>query len=108
MKVKVGEEIKFKEDFDIETFGGRKINVKEGDRGIVTGNGFIKHLNGNARGMMQKIEGLDVNGYDYENISKMIFNRLNNLFGIKLMLEDEEIEHKEFIEEIQDVLSDIL
>ena len=108
MKLKIGQEIKFKDSFEIETFSGRKINVKEGDKGFITGSGFIKHTSGNARGIMQKLDYMEIIGYDYENISKMILNRLNGVFGLEEFLSYEEIDIKEFINEIEDLLRDIL
>ena len=108
MKVKVGQEIKFKESFEIETFGGRKIDVKEGDRSIIIGSGLVKHTSGNARGMIQKLDGLEVEGYDCRNISKLILNRLNVVFGLEEFLENEEIDKEEIVDEIEDLLVDIL
>lgn len=108
MKVKIGEEIKFKEGFEIESFGGKKKIVKEGDRGVITKHGVVKYLSGDAKGMLQKIEELEVKGCDHENIVNMIFNRLNSAFNLRDMLEQEDIEEKEFKEEIEDLLYDFI
>ena len=108
MKVKIGQEIKSAISFETETFGGRKITIKEGDKGIVAGSGFILHSSGNASGMIQMVDNMELEGYDYENISKMILNRLNVVFGLEEFLENEEIDPKEIIDELEDLLSDIL
>ena len=71
MKVKIGEEIKFKEGFEIESFGGKKKEVKAGDRGVITKHGLVKYLSGDAKGMLQKVEDIEVQGCDHENIVDM-------------------------------------
>lgn len=107
--MKIGQEIKFKENFEIEAIISKtKLEIKEGDRALITKSGF-KVLTGEARG-----KRLDFNkdekaeGYDYSNISKLIFNRLDAVFELERYLDDEEIGYEEFIEEIEDVLMDIL
>ena len=47
-------------------------------------------------------------GYDYIDIAIAIFHRLNSLYGLEMMLEEDDIDEDEFIEEIEDVLSDTL
>ena len=108
MKVKIGQEIEFKENFKIETFGGRKIDVKEGDKGVITSNGFIEYISGNAKGIVQKPDDAEVEGYDCRSISKMILNRLNVVFGLEEFLENEEIDKEEIVDEIEDLLVGIL
>ena len=49
-----------------------------------------------------------VKGYDYIDIAIAIFHRLNSLYGLGMMLEEDDIDEDEFIEEIEDVLSDML
>ena len=49
-----------------------------------------------------------VKDYDCENIAIAIFHRLNSLYGLGMMLEEDDIDEDEFIEEIEDVLSDML
>ena len=44
---------------------------------------------------------------DYIDIAA-IYHRLNSLYGLGMMLEENEIDEDEFIEEIEDVLSDML
>lgn len=106
---RLGQEIKFKNSFEIETvLSKNKLQVKEDDKAIVTRSGF-RVINGEARGKIisfQKDE--QVKGYDYTNISKLIFNRINIVFGLEMYLDDVEIECMEFIDEIEDVLMDIL
>lgn len=108
MKVKIGQEIKFKEEFEIESFAGATKTVKVGDKATVLKHGYVKYMNGDAKGMLQKVEDLEVNGVDHENIVNLIFNRLENVYGIKEMLYNEDIEEKDFKGEIEDLLYDYL
>jgi len=105
----IGEGIVIKKDFEIETaFNDNKLQVKIGDKGYVDGNGFIHYTTGEARGKMQKISDVVLEGYDCENIATLVFQRLNNHFNIKEFLDDYEIDKKYFIDEIECALSDIL
>ena len=113
MKFKIGEEVKLKESFEIETFDGRKIAVKDGDKGIivsniVTSNSFVHYISGNAKGVMQELEDVEVEGYDYRNISSMILDRLNAVFRLEDFLEDKGIGEEEIINEMEEVLVGIL
>ena len=106
---KLGEMIEFNNIFSIEAIMSKaKLNIKEGDRAIVTRTGF-RVLTGEARGKIISFhKDEQAKGYDYSNIAKLIFNRINGVFGLEMYLEDEGIEYEEFIEEIEDVLMDIL
>lgn len=107
--MRIGQEIEAKEDFKINTTVSDKvITVKEGDKGFLDSNGLMHLTTGNGRGKIVKINDIKVKGYDHENMAKMIYRRLNGVFGIENFIEDEEIQLKEFLEEIKDVLSDIL
>lgn len=108
MKHKVGEIIKIKEEFEIKTsIGENTIPVKKGDTGFMDSKGMIHYLTGEARNKIQKIDDIEVKGYDYESIAKLIFKRLNIEYNICEMLENEGIEGHEFRDTIEDVLTDI-
>lgn len=105
----IGQEIEFIENFEIEkAISKNKVQVKKGDKAIITGGGFAKHTNGNARGMIQKLADVEVKGYDHRNIAKMVYQRIDCVYGLENFLSDEEINLDEFIDEIEDVLCDIL
>ena len=110
MSYKIGEEIGFSEEFEIESpFGGNKLTVKEGDKGYIDSRGFIHYTTGQARGKIHSLgKEIEVNGYDHENIAKMIFKRIKNQFGLGEFLEGYEISDKDVVEGIEDLLSDIL
>ncbi|WP_195938703.1 hypothetical protein [Romboutsia sp. 1001713B170131_170501_G6] len=106
--MKIGQEIIEKQDYEIEKMISKdKIKIKVGDKGFVDSRGRVNYTTGAGRGAIVNYD-LEVKGYDHENIAKMIFNRLNAVYGLETYLEDEEIEYKEFVEEIEDVLMDIL
>ncbi|MBQ9000019.1 MAG: hypothetical protein IJ086_15185 [Clostridium sp.] len=107
--MKIGQEVVIREDFKINTILSEKVMiVKKGEKGFLNRNGCLHITTGKAKGKIIKIDDIEIKGYDYQNISKMIFNRLKNSFGIEDFLIEEDIEPKYFIEEIEDMLSDIL
>ena len=107
--MKIDQEVIVREDFKINTrVSERVMTVKKGEKGFLNRNGCLHLTTGKAKGKIIRIDDIEVKGYDHENISKMIFNRLKNSFGIEEFLIYEEIESKHFIEEIEDMLSDIL
>lgn len=107
--MKIGQEVVVKKDFKINTRVSEKVmTVKKGEKGFLNSKGCLHITTGKAKGKIIKIDDIEIKGYDYENISKMIFNRLKNSFGIEDFLIDEEIDLKHFVEEIEDILSDIL
>lgn len=106
--MKIGEEIKIKEDFKINTIVSDNVKtVKKGDKGFIDSRGFLHLTTGNGKGKVVKIEDIEVKGYDYRNIAKMIFNRLNSIYALEMLFDDEGIDLKDFIEEIEDELEDI-
>lgn len=110
MKVKIGEVIELDRDIELKTaLTDTAITAREGDRCIVTADGWLRFLNGEARGkMIGAGEGFEIDGYDHENIAKMIVTRLNGYIGLDNILEDYDIEQSSVIEEIESVLDDIL
>lgn len=106
---RLGQEIKFKHCFEIQAIVSKsKLQVKEGDRAIVTRTGF-KIVTGEAKGkILNFVDGEEVKGHDYPNIARIIYRRLNAVYGLEMYLDDEEIEMDGFLEEIEDVLMDIL
>lgn len=106
--MKIGQEITVREDFEVNTIVSNKvITIKEGDKGFLDSKGFLHITTGEGRGKIVKMDGIDTDGYDYGNISRMILNRLNGVFGLEMYLDDEEIDKQEVIDEIREVLSDI-
>jgi hypothetical protein len=108
MNAKIGQDITVTEDFEIQTcIGENKIQVKKGDKGYVDSNGFIHYETGKARGKIQRFKDITVNGYDTENIAKLIYEGLINKFYLKDFLQDYDISKKDFVNEIDYILSEI-
>lgn len=95
------------EDFEIQGFADDKILVKKGDKGFVDSNGFVHYETGNARGKMQKFKDIELEGYDTENIAKLILDELKWKFNFGEFLEDYDCEEKNVVDEIDCVLSEI-
>lgn len=107
--MKIGQEIVITSDLEIKTaFGEVTIPVKAGDEGYVDSSGFVHYISGKARGKIQAIKDCEVEGYDHENIAKLIFKRLDSCFHIGDRLEDYELSEKDLVNEIEDILCDIL
>lgn len=107
--MRIGQEVEFKNDFKIETYlTGTKLQVKSGDKALVTNMG-LKILTGEARGKITNFaDNTELKGYDYENISKLIYRRLDNYFDLGELLENDDIDSSRFREEIEEVLMNIL
>jgi hypothetical protein len=108
-KIKIGQNIVIKEDLEIKGFFDEedKTQIKKGDSGFVDSNGFLHYETGEGSGKIQKINDIHLDGYDTENIARLIFERLKYRFNLGEYMEENEYEKKEFIEEIDDILSEI-
>lgn len=108
--IKIGHEITISEDFEIESvFQTKTIKVKKGDKAFIDSHGLAHYTSGEAQGMIQGLGGkVKIEGYDHENISKIIVKKLMNTFYLQDFLEGYDITEQDFTEKIEDVLSDIL
>ena len=98
--MKIGQEIKITEPRKLETIcGGQIINVKEGDKALITKQG-IKYLTGEARGKIVFSNEERVASYDVENIAKRIAENLVYDLG--------QYEFKDYIEEMDLTLKDVI
>ena len=86
---------------------GDIVTLPKGSRLLVTRTGF-KVLSRECHNCILPLNGKEINGIDYTNISRLIYQRLNGVLGLEMYLDDEEIELDEFLEEVEDVLMDIL
>lgn len=109
MQLEIGQKMVVKENFEILTdISNTKLEVKKGDVGFIDANGMIHYLSGQARGKIHNIADVEVKGYDIENITELIYRQLKSDFYINDMLEDYEIDIREFKDSIEDILSEIL
>ena len=105
---KLGEIIKTDIDQKIKRTVSETIEtLPKGSELLVTRTGF-KVLSRECRGAILPLNGKEIKGADYSNISKLIFNRINGVFELETYLEDDGIEYNQVVEEIEDVLMDIL
>lgn len=108
VKYKIGQEVKSDVEYIIKTeVSNKAITVKKGDAGFVDSRGWIHYLNGEARGKIN-IADVQVDGYDCENIARMIMGRLIVNYDLESVLDDYDISVDDVKEEIEDILSDIL
>lgn len=108
-KYQIGQELMIQENFEIKaSLSGTKTSVQKGDKGFVDSLGIIHYTSGKARGKNQKLRDIELDGYDTENIAKLIYNRLNRKFSIADFLEGYDIETKDILSEIENMLDDIL
>lgn len=109
---KIGQEITVTKTHDIKGLIDEEetIRIKEGDKAYIKAIGAIEYLTGDARGKMQFLSEdiFEIKGYDHENIASMVYDRLSYRFQMEAFLEDYDISEKEFKEEIQYILDEIL
>ncbi|NFT08117.1 hypothetical protein FDF26_13795 [Clostridium botulinum] len=106
--MKIGQEFKVTEPVKLQMLGGENIlNVKVGDRGVVTKFG-VKYLTGEARGKIVFDDTEKVIEYDVENISKRIVKSIINRYEFKEFLEDIEVSEKDLIDNALEELSEYI
>ena len=101
----IGEEIIIQEDKQIKTaFTDKVLNVKIGDKAIVTKDG-ITYLTGEARGKTEFVNNPKNILYDIDNISKIIVKALINRFEeLEDYMSDYNIQKRELYECVGDEL----
>ena len=108
--MKIGQEITIKENSFIQaTFGKEVIEVKTGDKAIITKKG-IKYITGDARNKINIYDKLDIKGYDIDNICKRIVNALKNNLGYDFeeYLEDSDLSTQDLENIVWDELSEYI
>lgn len=103
---KIGELVTIKKDITLKTFSGFGLKAKTGDKGIVTKNGDVYLITGEAQNKFITTD-IQVKGIDCNSIAGLIFRRLDMELNLGEMLEDYDIENKDFIEYIGSMLEDI-
>ena len=103
MKYNIGEILTIKDDTQVEGIFGDKKNIKSGTKLYIGADKFTHMLNG----MMSPIEDGDIEGYSVEGIADFIYNFVSNRLPIDDMLEDYDIEVKDFKEHIEDALEEL-
>lgn len=105
--IKLGQEVKITEAYEAETLiGGQKMQVKEGDKAVVTLQG-LKYITGEAYGKYAPLQEAPV-GFDIVNIaSRIAKNIVLDLGGQTFMeyLDDNELTMWDLEESIMEELS---
>lgn len=109
-KVKIADAFDVEEDHDLnDLLGDGKTPVKKGDQYIITSRGWVRYISGKACGnIVIPNEKIEVEGYNNENISILIYKELDKYFGLEEILEENDITKEKFVEEIEDIISDFL
>nr|WP_295684579.1 hypothetical protein [uncultured Lachnoclostridium sp.] len=98
--MKIGQEIKITESRKLESIcGGQILNVKEGDKALITKYG-VKYLTGEARGKIVFDNEEKVISYDVENIAKRIAKNLVYDLG--------QYEFEDYLEEMDLTLKNLI
>ena len=108
--MKIGQEITIKEDSFIQSiFGEEVIEVKTGDKAIITKKG-IKYITGDARNKINIYDKSKIKGYDVDNISKRVTKALIDNFSdmFEEYMEDYEVTKKELEDIVYDELSEFI
>ena len=104
---KIGQILTSKVDTEIElALSGEKIKIPKGNKIIIGADKFAHHI---RDGRIQPLKkGSIVEGYDTTGIAEYLYIVLRNHFQIKEMMEDYEISKKDFVDEIECALDEIL
>lgn len=106
MSKKIGQIIRLKEDIELKsTFGDEVTKVCKGDKAVITSQGSILFLTGNARGSITPPDDtMQVKGYDVDSITEIIMKEIGSL--LDSYCDDEDLEIIQ--DSIEIVLEDIL
>ena len=107
MVYKIGEILESKKDVTVKKeLSDEEIIIPKGNKIIIGADKLAHHL---RDGMLQPLqEGSEVEGYDCEGLAEYLFLCLRAYLPLNEMLEDYEISEKEFREEIEYALDEIL
>lgn len=103
---KIGQILTSECDVEVEkVLSGDKVIVPKGNKIIIGADNMAHHL---RNGMIQPLgENIEVKGYDTKGISKFIFSWISRFYPIDEMLEDYEVDEKEFKSEMECALEEI-
>ena len=103
---KIGQILTSNRDIEVEReLSGEKVVIPKGSKIIIGADKLAHHLrDGTIRPLAENIE---VNGYDTKGIAEYVFSWMSRFYPIDEMFEDYDVNHKEFISEIECSLDEI-
>lgn len=106
---KIGEVVELKQDITMSTLiSSKSIELKAGDKGYINSNKTLTMFTGAGKYKRIHDSKIQLKGYAHDSMASMVYNRLEEIYGIARHLGLDEEEITEFIDQIADVLSDIL
>lgn len=106
-KFKIGQEVKFAESFTIQTMVLKEEKViKPEDRNFIDKNAYLNVLSGECRGKKVLLPDVEVDNYDYNNISKMLIKKLD-YFNIAEELDSRDAIYENLKESLNDIVDKI-
>lgn len=103
---KIGQILTSNCDVEVEKgLFGDKVVIPKGNKIIIGADKRAHHM---KNGMIQPLaENIEVKGYDVKGIAEFIFSWMSRFYPVEEMLENYDINHKEFISEIECALDEI-
>lgn len=99
---KVGQILKFTEDYYLKGLGDR-VKIPKGKKVIIGADGFAYHTDG----LFQPLGDAVVEGYDTEGLANYIYAKMDVSFSLNEILEENEITEEDFVSELECALEDI-
>ncbi len=99
----IGQMLQYEEDNEIERCFGKMETIKKGTKVFVGADGFCHYLNGN----LQRFADVEIKGYSVSGLTEYLYLWLRNKFEIDEMLDDYELESRDFKEEIMSALEEL-
>ncbi len=105
-KFKIGQEIIIDENHTIQSRLTNKITwIREGDKGFIDSNGNIHYTTGDARGKIAPYTRKEnLQGYDIQNVAKIIYKRLDAEFNISDFVDVYDIEKQDVLDILENSL----
>ena len=106
MTYKIGQILISTEELELEkALSGEKVIIPKGNEVIIGGDNFAHHIRSNIIQVLP-IDAV-IEGYDCEGLADYIVRKLKAMYPLSEMLEDYEIDEKDFTDDIEYILSEI-
>jgi len=110
IKISYGQKFIFPKDFITYTaILNEEVIIPKGTKGFVNNNNSVSILSGKNYGKEVRLgEDFEISGYDVDNISEMIIDKMIHGTYLKEFLDEYGIDKSELLDSIQDVLYEVL